>query len=195
MATKQRVGSRTTVNTEQLKSKVSPWKIALGLVFIILGVVLLVNSNFVPQTKDQQNGFFIAVGILVACLGVVFGISLLINRRVKKDINETCVPIVDRYRESHSLSQLNSDITEWNKLPHSANASVYLVKNIVAALLEDHRYGEAKAQLDAIDSSKFYSTQKRDFEAYRDKAYEVIKNEGRIHSAAQKSKGKKKRRH
>jgi predicted signal transduction protein with EAL and GGDEF domain len=182
------------VNNAQLKSKFSPWKLALALVFIILGIVLLVNGDLVSQTKEQQNGFFIAVGILIACLGIVFGIALLINRRVKKDINETCVPIVDRYRESHSLSQLNDDITEWNKAPHSANASVYLIKNIVAALLDDHRYGEAKAQLDAIDSNKFYSTQKRDFEAYRDKAYEVIKNEGRIHSAAQKSKGKKKRR-
>ena len=114
---------------------------------------------------------FIAIGFAVV-IGLFVGVPLIVHAvRGKDDVkdeNETCQPIMEKYRKSHSTKDLVQDYDAWTKGEHSSYSRVHFGGDVVGELQEAKEYDQALRILDELDGIDMKPRERYDYENYRD---------------------------
>lgn len=139
---------------------------ATGFITAVL-VVLFVCFYF---GVDMQS---VAVALAII-IGLAVGIPLFLfasreNTDVK-DENETCKPIMAKYKASHSTKNLIADYEEWTRGEHSSYSRVHFGGDVVGELQDAREYEEALRILDELGNVDMKPRERYDYENYRNAA-------------------------
>ena len=115
----------------------------VGLLAVMAAVVLTVLCGLDPML----------VTVLVMVAVIIFGVVVpgrIAGRRqerVATEAQDTCKPILKRYRKKHSATRLVEDYMTWCAQDHDAQTHVLFSQSVVAALMKDGHFDEAKTVL------------------------------------------------
>jgi|GEM_PF-5018203 len=123
-----------------------------NVLFILKLVVLFVGSYLLLSVVCGVNPL---ISTMTVAVGVpVFGVILpawRASHRIESDeadVNQSCRPILKRYRRKHNADRLVSEYDEWSTGKHSSQTRTLFAQEVAAALIAEGLYDNARTVIE-----------------------------------------------
>lgn len=142
-------------------------KIKMGLSagsFITAALIVVVISMYI------NIDWPVLLVIFAVLLGLAIGVPAVVYSRKAtdelEDEDDTCKPIVERYRKSRSTSKLIADYEEWTAGEHSSYTRIHFGAEVIDLLRDAKEYEAALKILNELGSVKMGPRERYDFDNY-----------------------------
>jgi len=158
------------------RRKRSPLQVGLSTGALIVAIVICV---LLIRTFKPDQLLILLFPILI--IGILFTVHTVRsnpkNKADVKDEHETCLPILDRYKEKRDIKRLMRDYDEWWEGEHSNYTRMHFAEKIVDILQDNKRYEKAIKVLDQVAGLPLKGRDHYDFDNYIKKTYPVLQEE------------------
>ena len=158
------------------RRKKSPLEVGLstGILIVAIVICVLLIKRFEP---DQL--LILLFPILI--IGILFTIHTVKsnpkNKADVKDEHETCMPILEHYREKKNIKRLMYDFDQWWEGEHSNYTRMHFAAKIISILQENKKYEKALRVLYQVAELPLKGRDHYDFDNYLRKIEPILQEE------------------
>lgn len=158
------------------RRKKSPLEVGLstGVLIVAIVICVLLIKHFEPDQLLILLFPILIVGILVTIHTVRSNPK---NKADVKDEHETCMPILERYREKKDVKRLMRDYDQWWEGDHSNYTRMHFAAKVIEILRENRRYEKALKVLYQVAELPLKGRDHYDFDNYLKKIEPILQEE------------------
>ena len=156
------------------RQKKSPLEVGLrtGILIVAIVICVLLIRTFKP---DQL--LILLFPILI--IGILFTVhTVRSNPKNKADVqdeHETCMPILESYRQKKDVKRLMRDFDEWWESDHSNYTRMHFAEKIIDILIDNGKYEKALTVLYQVAGLPLKGRDHYDFDNYLRKIEPTLK--------------------